>query len=166
MGVTSTVGRSGPPRSASGYRGPSHGDRGQHGVGRHGHTRDGTGPGGRRADRPRPASAALEGWGLVRRMLDDMTTMVETTAETERELLEGLRVLGRATALCSELSLDIDPERPWFFDMNTEARLIGGPDPGGGYHVAMIDGRLPVPCDRAAQHGHLSRVPGARRDRA
>ncbi len=98
-------------------------------------------PADERADPPRPASAALEGWGLVRRMLDDMTTMVETTAETERELLEGLRVLGRATALCSELALDIDPERPWFFDMNTEARLIGGPDPGGRYHVAMIDGR-------------------------
>jgi Protein of unknown function (DUF1214) len=94
-----------------------------------------------RADRPRPAPAALEGWGSVRRMLEDMTAMVETTAETELELLEGLRVLARATALCAELSLDVDHERPWFFSMNTEARLIGGPDPGGRYHLAMIDGR-------------------------
>jgi hypothetical protein len=74
-------------------------------------------------------------------MLDDMTSMVEATAETELELVEGLRVLGRAAALCSELSLDIDHERPWFFSMNTEARLIGGPDPDGEYHLAMIDGR-------------------------
>lgn len=74
-------------------------------------------------------------------MLDDLTAMVEATAESELELLEGLRVLARATALCSELSLDVDHERPWFFDMNSEARLIGGPDPGGHYHLAMIDGR-------------------------
>jgi len=84
---------------------------------------------------------ALEGWRLVRQMLVDMTAMIEADAETEWELLEGLRVLGRATALCSELSLDIDPEAPWFFSMNTPARLIGGPNPDGEYLLAMIDGR-------------------------
>lgn len=78
---------------------------------------------------------------MVRQILDDMTAMVEEDAETEQELIEGLRVLARATALCSELSLDIDPELPWFFSMNTEARLIGGPNPDGAYHLAMIDGR-------------------------
>jgi len=83
---------------------------------------------------------ALEGWQLVRRMLDDMTAMIEAEAETELELLEGLRVLGRITALCSELSLDVDPEAPWFFSMNTEVRLIGGPNPDGEYFLAMIDG--------------------------
>jgi hypothetical protein len=57
------------------------------------------------------------------------------------ELLEGLRVLGRVTALCSELSLDVDAASPWFFSMNTEARLIGGPNPDGEYFLAMIDGR-------------------------
>jgi hypothetical protein len=88
-----------------------------------------------------PGSAALEAWGFVRQMLDDMTSMVEATAETELEMVEGLRVIGRAAALCSELSLDVDHERPWFFSMNTEARLIGGPDPDGEYHLAMIDGR-------------------------
>ncbi len=86
-------------------------------------------------------SASLEAWALVRRMLDDMTAMVRAEAETELELIEGLRVIGRATALCSELSLDVDPESPWFFSMNTEARLIGGPNPDGEYHLAMIDGR-------------------------
>lgn len=84
---------------------------------------------------------ALEGWGLVRQMLDDLTKGVVADAETELELLEGIRVLGRATALCSELSLDVDVETPWFFSMNTEARLIGGPNPDGEYYLAMIDGR-------------------------
>jgi hypothetical protein len=83
----------------------------------------------------------LEAWRFVRQMLDDLTKSVEADAETELELLEGLRVLARATALSSELSLDIDPEAPWFFSMNTEARLIGGPAPDGEYLLAMIDGR-------------------------
>ena len=86
-------------------------------------------------------SGALEAWSLVRRMLDDMTDMIRSEAETELELIEGLRVLGRITALCSELSLDVDPESPWFFSMNTETRLVGGPNPDGEYHLAMIDGR-------------------------
>jgi hypothetical protein len=84
---------------------------------------------------------ALEAWRFVRQMLDDMTAMVEADAETELELLEGLRVLGRVTALSSELSLDVDPAAPWFFSMNTPARLVGGPNPDGEYLLAMIDGR-------------------------
>jgi hypothetical protein len=83
----------------------------------------------------------LEAWRFVRQMVDDLTKSVEADAETELELLEGLRVLARATALSSELSLDIDPEAPWFFSMNTEARLIGGPAPDGEYFLTMIDGR-------------------------
>ena len=89
---------------------------------------------------PAEPTVTLETWALVRQMLEDMTAMVQADAETELELLEGLRVLGRATALCSELSLDVDGESPWFFSMNTEARLIGGPNPDGEYHLAMIDG--------------------------
>lgn len=91
-------------------------------------------------DAPGFAPDAREGWRFVRQMLDDLTAMVETQAETELELLEGLRVLGRATALCAELSLDVDVEQPWFFDMNTPARHIGGPNPEGEYLLAMIDG--------------------------
>ena len=86
------------------------------------------------------AGKTLEAWAFVRQMLDDMTGMVEADAETELEQVEGLRVLGRAAALCSELSLDVDGESPWFFSMNTDARLIGGPNPDGEYHLAMIDG--------------------------
>jgi hypothetical protein len=47
-----------------------------------------------------PGKLALEGWRLVRQMLDDLTRSIEADAESELELLEGLRVLGRATALC------------------------------------------------------------------
>ena len=63
--------------------------------------------------------ATEEAWGLVRTMLDDMAAMVRTEAETELELVEGFRVLARVSALCAELSFDIDPESPWFFSMNT-----------------------------------------------
>ncbi len=87
-------------------------------------------------------SKAVEAWGFVRQMLDDMTVMVESESETELELVEGLRVLGRVAALSAELSLDVDPAKPWFFSMNTEARLVGGPNPDGEYHLAMIDGRI------------------------
>jgi hypothetical protein len=83
---------------------------------------------------------SLEAWALVRQMLDDMVAMVQADAETELELLEGLRVVGRVTALCSELSLDVDHARPWFFSMNSEARFVGGPNPDGEYLLAMIDG--------------------------
>jgi Protein of unknown function (DUF1214) len=85
-------------------------------------------------------AASLEAWALVRTMLDDMTAMVREDAETELELIEGLRVLARATALCSELSVDIDVAKPWFFPMSTEARFIGGPNPDGEYYLAMISG--------------------------
>ncbi|HWD51665.1 MAG TPA: DUF1214 domain-containing protein [Acidimicrobiales bacterium] len=87
------------------------------------------------------ASLAREAWRFVRQMLDDLTKSVEADAENELELLEGLRVLARATALCAELSLDIDHQAPWLFSMNTQARLIGGPAPDGEYFLAMIDGR-------------------------
>ena len=86
------------------------------------------------------APLALEAWRFVRQMLDDLTKSVEADAENELELVEGLRVLARATALCSELSLDIDHDAPCFFSINTGARLIGGPAPDGEYLLAMIDG--------------------------
>jgi hypothetical protein len=87
------------------------------------------------------APKALEGWALVRTMLADLTAQVEAEAETELELLEGLRVLARVTALCAEISLDVDVEKPWLFPMNTEARYVGGPNPDGEYSLALIDGR-------------------------
>ena len=47
--------------------------------------------------------ATEEAWSLVRTMLDDMAAMVRSEAQTELELVEGFRVLGRVTALCAEL---------------------------------------------------------------
>jgi hypothetical protein len=87
------------------------------------------------------APKTLEGWNLVRTMLDDLGKQVQAEAETELELIEGLRVLARVTALSAEVSLDVDVEKPWFFSMDTEARYVGGPNPDGEYHLAMIDGR-------------------------
>ncbi|MEO3757373.1 DUF1214 domain-containing protein [Mycobacterium sp. B14F4] len=75
-------------------------------------------------------------------MLGDLTRIVTEDAENERELIEGLRVVARATALCSELTVETDTERPWFFDMCSPTRLIGGPNPDGSYLLAMIRGDL------------------------
>ena len=84
--------------------------------------------------------ATTEAWTVVRAILDDMAAMVASESETELELLEGYRALGRVTALSAEVSLDVDPDLPWFFPMNSPARMVGGPNPDGAYHLAMIDG--------------------------
>jgi len=72
------------------------------------------------------ASQSRAAWRLVRTMLDDMTRTIEEDAESELELLEGLRVLARHHRLCSELSVDVDHEQPFFFSMNTPLRYVGG----------------------------------------
>lgn len=87
------------------------------------------------------AGRSLEAWALVRSMLDDLTQAVVAEAETELELLEGLRVLARVTALSAEVSLDGDPAQPWLLSMDTPARFVGGPNPDGEYYLAMVDGR-------------------------
>ena len=86
------------------------------------------------------APKSLEAFELVRTMLTSMTETVVADAETELELLEGLRVLGRVTALASEVALDGLPDAPWFFNMDTPARYVGGPNPDGEYYLAMLDG--------------------------
>ena len=86
------------------------------------------------------APAALESWRFVQQMLADLTTAVAEEATSERELLEGLRVLSKVSALCTELSVEADPHRPHFFDMSTDTRMIGGPNPDGRYLLAMIRG--------------------------
>jgi hypothetical protein len=83
---------------------------------------------------------SLEAWGFVRKVLDDITGQITADARDERELLEGLRVLNRVTALCTELSVDVDPDHPHFVDMSTPVRLVGGPNPHGSYPLAMISG--------------------------
>ena len=85
-------------------------------------------------------AAALEAWGFVQKVVADLTTQITEFAETELELLEGLRALARIQALTTEVCLDVDPEAPWLFSMNSPARYVGGPNPDGEYHLAMIDG--------------------------
>jgi Protein of unknown function (DUF1214) len=82
----------------------------------------------------------LEAWRFVQQMLGDVTNTVLADAENEDEALDGLRVISRVTALCSELSVEADPELPWFFDMCSPTRLVGGPNPDGTYLLAMIRG--------------------------
>ena len=68
-----------------------------------------------------------------------LTTVTEDAID-ERELIEGLQVVAKITGLCSELSVQADPERPAFFDMCSDTRMIGGPNPDGRYLLAMIRG--------------------------
>src|SRR6478609_3942225 len=86
------------------------------------------------------APKALEAWQFVQQMLADVTKTVLADARDEREVLDGLRVVSRVTALCSELSIEADPELPWFFDMCSPTRMVGGPNPDGRYLLAMIRG--------------------------
>ena len=82
----------------------------------------------------------VEAWAFVQKMLGDITNIVTADAENERELHRGLGVVSRVAALCSELTVEADPELPWFFDMCSPTRLIGGPNPDGRYLLAMIRG--------------------------
>lgn len=86
------------------------------------------------------APAALESWRFVGQMLADVTNTVIEDAADERELLEGLRVLAKVHALCTEVSVQTDPQRPYFFDMSSETRMVGGPNPDGRYLLASIRG--------------------------
>ena len=86
------------------------------------------------------APKTLEAWRFVQQVLADMTQTVIDDALDERELLEGLRVIAKATGLCTELAVEADGERPRLFDMCSDTRMIGGPNPDGRYLLAMIRG--------------------------
>lgn len=86
------------------------------------------------------APKTLEAWRFVQQMLTDVTQIVSDDATDERELLDGLRVIAKVTGLCTELSVQADAERPRFFDMCSDTRMIGGPNPDGRYLLAMIRG--------------------------
>ena len=86
------------------------------------------------------APKTVEAWAFVQKMIGDITGIVTEDADNERELVEGLAVVARVTALCSELTVEADPDLPWFFDMCSPTRLVGGPNPDGRYLLAMIRG--------------------------
>lgn len=91
-------------------------------------------------DGNKAAPKTLESWQLVQQMLADLTKSITEDAIDERELIEGLQVVAKIIGLCSELSVQADPERPEFFDMCPDTRMIGGPNPDGRYLLAMIRG--------------------------
>ncbi|WP_084025219.1 hypothetical protein, partial [Mycobacterium avium] len=86
------------------------------------------------------APKARDAWQFFQRMLADVTAIVTEDAETERELAEGLRVVARVSSLCAQMTVEADPERPSFFDMCSDNRMVGGPNPDGNYYLAMIRG--------------------------
>jgi hypothetical protein len=86
------------------------------------------------------APKARAAWHFVQQMLAGITKVVTEDAESERELLEGLRLIARVSSLCAQMSVEADVERPSFFDMCSENRMIGGPNPDGNYYLAMIRG--------------------------
>jgi hypothetical protein len=86
------------------------------------------------------AAKSAAAWQFFQQMLVDVTKIVTEDAESERELLEGLRVIARVSSLCSQMSVESDLGRPVFFDMCSENRMIGGPNPDGNYFLAMVRG--------------------------
>ncbi|OBK91721.1 hypothetical protein A5645_26400 [Mycobacterium asiaticum] len=86
------------------------------------------------------APQALAAWRFFQEMLGNVTNVVTEDAESDRELAEGLRVIARVSSLCAQLSVEADPDQPWFFDMCSPTRMIGGPNPDGNYYLAMIRG--------------------------
>jgi hypothetical protein len=83
------------------------------------------------------ARAALS---FFQQMLTDVTKIVAEDAESERELAEGLRMVARVSSLCSQMSVESDAEQPSFFDMCSDNRMVGGPNPDGNYYLTMIRG--------------------------
>ncbi|MEP9363147.1 DUF1214 domain-containing protein [Nocardioides sp. CN2-186] len=83
-------------------------------------------------------TATEEAWAFLRSVLDDLAQVVRDDARDEREQLEGFRVLARILALCSELSVDVDPGEPRMFPMATPMRQVGGPNPNGEYDLCAI----------------------------
>jgi hypothetical protein len=86
------------------------------------------------------ADASKAAWQFFQQMLADVTKIITEDAETERELLEGMRVIAMVSSLCSQMSVESDLDRPAFFDMCSENRMIGGPNPDGNYFIGMIRG--------------------------
>ncbi|MBW2233073.1 MAG: DUF1214 domain-containing protein [Deltaproteobacteria bacterium] len=87
------------------------------------------------------SSKTTEAWKFFRKMLDDMTEVIESDAENDLEKLDGMRVIGRTAALCLELNLDVEADAPRFYSMATPTRFVGGPNPHGEYYLTMLDGR-------------------------
>ena len=85
-------------------------------------------------------AASTRAWQFFQEMLGNVTNIVTEDAESQRERLEGLRLIARVSSLCSQMAVEVDLDRPSFFDMCSDNRMIGGPNPDGNYYLAMIRG--------------------------
>ena len=54
------------------------------------------------------APKSIAAWQFFQQMVADVTKVVTEDAESERELLEGLRVIARVSSLCAQLSVEAD----------------------------------------------------------
>ncbi|MEB4211225.1 DUF1214 domain-containing protein [Mycobacterium sp. 94-17] len=87
-----------------------------------------------------PAQKSRAAWQFFQQMLADVTKIVAEDAESERELAEGLRLVARVSSLCARMTVEAELERPSFFDMCSQNRMVGGPNPDGNYYLGMIRG--------------------------
>ena len=98
------------------------------------------------------AEASKAAWQFFQQMLADVTKIVTEDAESERELLEGLRVIARVSSLCSQMSVEADSAGRSFFDMCSPNRMIGGPNPDGNYYLGDDPRRPALPDHRHPRH--------------
>lgn len=67
--------------------------------------------------------------------------MVVAEAETEQEVIQGMRWILRDISMVTEITVDSNVTRPRFVRMDTDDRKIAGDNPSGEYGLAAIDGR-------------------------
>ena len=85
--------------------------------------------------------ASVQAFDQLIASVDDIRTMVLAEAESEREVVQGMRWILRNLAMTADIAGDANVMRPHFARMDTDARKIGGDNPDGEYALASIDGR-------------------------
>ncbi len=74
--------------------------------------------------------------------IGDVRNMVLATAESEQEVIQGMRWIFRVASEVTEMTLDNSPVRPRFVRMDNDVRKVGGDNPDGEYYIAPLDGKL------------------------
>jgi len=85
--------------------------------------------------------ASVQAFDQLVGSIGDVRAMVLAEAESEREVVQGMRWILRNVAMTTEIAADADPLHPEFARMDSSARKIGGDSPDGEYHLAALDGR-------------------------
>ena len=84
---------------------------------------------------------SVQAFDTLMESVADIRGMVLAEAQSEREVVQGMRWILRNLAMTADIIGDANPLRPHFVRMDTSARKIGGDNPDGEYHLAAIDGR-------------------------